>query len=202
MRFLGALFFVLTIIIVLVPSTGLRAQVEGESRVEPAGPTEQSVASYPLEIVIRPRRVPRGDGYYDNTLIQTVYGQQLRLSGYHVQGVHRRIIDGRIVYDVWQSEQDLLTRSLLKEAGLLSLPSFEERLAHDLVYGSDLGTRMGGIYKNMNLLEIGYSFNFDPTPLPDGFGGKGILGERKITQDYSYDQMIFGIIDFSSDGSK
>lgn len=154
--------------------------------------------NFPLEILIRPRPAPKADGYYENGKLETIYGQELRLSGYHLSGVHRRLIDGKVVYDVWQSQSNLLTHNLMKEAGLLSLPSFEERLAHELVYGSDIGARMGGEYKGLTLLEIGYLFNFDAAPPRKGFGSSGIIGGQAFNTDYSHDQMTFGVIDFRS----
>lgn len=198
MRVWGA---VAAVIITSVPITSLMAQVADEAATT-QGSQDENISPYPLEIVIRPRQTPSADGYYENGRVNTIYGQELRLSGYHMSGSHRRMIDGKVVYDVWQSESNLLTHNILKEAGLLSLPSFEERLAHELVYGSSIGEQMGGIYKNMSFLEIAHSFNLDPTPAPIGFGGKGIYGSVKFNTGYSHDQMTFGVIDFSSVGDR
>lgn len=155
---------------------------------------QQSAPFYPLEIVIRPPRKVTGDGYYENGVVETVHGFRLRFSGYHIGGMHKRIIDGRLVYDVWQQERDLLSHNVMRDAGLASLPSIEERLAHELVYGNDIGERLGGEYKNMSFLEIAYSFNIDPLPPVVGFGGSGVYGDEPFNEDYSYANMMFGNI--------
>jgi hypothetical protein len=194
MRVWGAYLF---IIIILTPLNIVKAQV-ADVATAPQNNEDANKSTFPLEIVIRPRVIPLGDGFYENRLLQTIYGQKLKLTGYHLTDTHRRIVDGKVIYDVWQNQRNLLTHNVLKEAGLMSLPSFEDRLANELLYGSDIGWRIGGIYKDLSLLEVGYSFSFDAAPPRDGFATSGLWGQALFNTDYSHDQMTLGVIDFSS----
>ncbi len=145
---------------------------------------KETAGNAPLEVTIRPRRPPTGDGYMQDGVLATEDGRYFLYTGWYIDRLRDRLAPG-----------SLADRALRMGMGDVVLEILGEQPKRQPVFIDDIGFILGGSYLGMSRLKVARAFELElgPTPFPRG----GFYGAVNLEAPWSMADQIIGPIDFS-----